>query len=263
MSIQVATTLNFANSAKIINLPDGTNPQDPATLAQLQSAVEGLAWKDSVRVATQANSNLAAPGAAIDGITMAANDRVLVRLQTAAAENGIYIYNGAAVPMTRALDANTANELEQAITMVEEGTSAAVSYRQTVVNFTLGTTAITWATFGSSAGPASTSSAGIVQLATQPEVDAGTDALKAVTPATLAASPLVVRKFNQNIGDGAATSYTVTHNLNTRDVTVDVVRTTGNFDTVLAEVQRTSVNAITVLFDVAPAANAFRVLIRA
>ena len=263
MPIQVATTLNFANSSKIINLPDGTNPQDPATVAQLQSAVEGLAWKDSVRVATQGNTNLAAPGAAIDGITLVANDRVLVRLQTAAAENGIYTFNGAAVPMTRALDANTANELEQAITMVEEGTSAAVSYRQTAVNFTLGTTAVVWATFGSSSGPASASSAGIVQLATQVEVDAGTDALKVITPSGLANSAFGTRKFNQNIGDGAATSYTVTHNLNTRDVEVDVYRNSGNFDGVLVEVQRTSVNAIVILFDAAPAVNAFRVLVRA
>ena len=73
----------------------------------------------------------------------------------------------------------------------------------------------------------------------------------------------MVRKFNQNIGDGAATSYTVTHNLGTRDITVEVVRNSGVFDTVLAEVQRTSINAITVLFDTAPAANAYRVLIRA
>lgn len=263
MPILVATTLNFANNTKIINLPDGVNPQDAATVAQLQSAVEGLAWKDSVRVATQGNINLAAPGAAIDGITLATNDRVLVRLQTAPSESGIYIFNGAAVPMTRALDANTANELEQAITTVEEGTSATASFRQTAVNFTLGTTPIAWAAFGSSAGPASTTSAGVVQVATQLEVDAGADAFKVITPATLAASPVATRKFNQNIGDGAATSYTVTHNLNTRDVEVDVYRNSGNFDSVLAEVQRTSANAVTVLFDVAPAANAFRVLIRA
>ena len=87
--------------------------------------------------------------------------------------------------------------------------------------------------------------------------------MRFVTPLKLAASAFGTRKFNQNIGDGAATSYVVTHNLNTRDVEVDVYRNSGNFDTVLAEVQRTSLNAVTVLFDVAPTAAAFRVLVRA
>lgn len=263
MAIQIATTLNFANTSRIVNLPDGVSPQDAATVAQLQSAVEGLAWKDSARVAAQANTNLAAPGATVDGITLVANDRVLIRAQTVGAENGIYIFNGASVAMTRALDANTAPELEQAVVTVEEGTSNGVSYRQTAVNFALGTTSVVWAAFGTSAGPASASSAGIVQLATQVEVDSGVDALKVLTPATLAGSVFGTRKVNQNIGDGSATSYTVTHNLNTRDVKVDVYRNSGNFDGVLAEVQRTTVNSITILFDVAPAANAFRVLVRA
>lgn len=55
----------------------------------------------------------------------------------------------------------------------------------------------------------------------------------------------------------------MTHNLNTRDVTVEVFRNSGNYDSVLVEVQRTSVNAIAILFDTAPTANAYRVLVRA
>jgi hypothetical protein len=256
-------TLDFGNARKIVNLPDPSAAQDAATKAYVDSAVEGVAWKDSVRVSTQGNLSLATPGATIDGITMATNDRVLVRAQTAGAENGIYIWNGAAVAMTRALDASTAAELEQAITTVEEGTNAGVSYRQTVVNATLGTTTLSWTVFGQGAGAASDTSAGIVELATQAEVDAGTDTARAVTPAGLAGSVFATRKFSANIGDGSATSFTVTHNLNTRDVTVEVVRTSGNYDTVLVEVQRTSVNAVVVVFDAAPAANAYRVLIRA
>lgn len=263
MAIDVQRTLDFGNARKAINLPNPTNAQDAATKSYVDSAVEGLSWKDSVRVATQANINLTSPGAAVDGVTMAANDRVLVRAQTAGAENGIYIWNGAAVAMTRSLDCSTADELEQAITTVEEGTSAGVTFRQSVVNATLGTTTLTWSTFGASVPTATTSTSGTVTLATQGEVDTGTDANKAVTPATLKGSVWATQKYNTNVGDGSATSYVITHNLNSRDVEVEVYRNSGNYDTVLVEIQRTSVNSITLLFDTAPAANAYRVMVRA
>lgn len=263
MAIDVKRTLDFGGVARILALPDALTPQEPATLAQLNARVEGLAQKDNVRVATQGNINLAAPGAAVDGITMVASDRVLVRAQTTQTENGIYIWNGAAVLMTRAVDASTFDELESALVPVDEGTNAGQTWRQTAVNGVLGTNNVLWVQFGTGAAAASETSAGVAEIATQPETDLGTDDLRFVTPLKLATSPFATRKFNTNIGDGSATSYVVTHNLISRDVLVEVVRNSGNFDTVLAEVQRTSVNAVTVVFDVAPAINAFRVLVRA
>lgn len=83
-----------------------------ANIAQLNRAIEGLVWN----AATQANINLASPGAVIDGVTMAANDRVLVRAQTASAENGLYLWTGATTPMTRASDAGTFDEFENTVT---------------------------------------------------------------------------------------------------------------------------------------------------
>jgi hypothetical protein len=262
MALDVQSTLDFGGARRIVNLPDAVNPQEPATLAQLRAQVEGLAWKDNARVATQGNISLASPGATIDGITMVANDRVLVRANTAPAENGIYIWNGAAVPMTRSLDANSAEELESAVVTVDEGTSAGSTFRQSTVNFVLGTGGVVWGSFGTAAGPASDTSAGVAELATQAEVDAGTDTTRIVTPARLAASPFASRRFAANFGDGSATSYVLTHNLNTFDVQTEVFRNSGNRDTVLVEVRRTSVNAVTIITDTPPAVDAFRCVIR-
>jgi hypothetical protein len=261
MPRNIFTDFDFQGASKVTGLPAPTASGDAATKGYVDSAVEGLAWKDSCRVSTQANLNLTSPGATIDAITMASGDRVLVRAQTAGAENGIYIWNGAAVAMTRALDANTFPELEQATTTVEEGTSAGVTYRQTAVNGTLGSTAVSWTVMGTSAPTASTTQSGIMRLGTQAEVDAGTAADLAVSPQTLAGWSGRMRKFPANVGDGSATSYTVTHNLNTRDVLVRVFPNSGTFDDVEVDVQRPSVNTVTVIFATAPAANAFRVVV--
>lgn len=252
--------LDFANASKILNLPDPTLAQHPATKAYVDAAIEGLAWKDSVRVATQSNISISAPGATIDSISMVSGDRFLVRSQSTASENGIYVWNGAAVAATRANDCNTAAELEQAITTVEEGTSAGVSYRQTSINFTLGSSSISWTVFGASAGSASTSSAGIVTIATQAEVDAGTDTVKVVTPATLNAFASRVKKYAATFGDGSQTQYDITHNLNTNDVQVEVyLVSTG--ESVIVDVKRTSVNVVRINFSAAPALNAYRVVV--
>ena len=67
--------------------------------------------------------------------------------------------------------------------------------------------------------------------------------------------------FKGSIGDGSATSYTVTHNLGTRDVLVELYDA-SSYETVIADVTRTSTSVVTVAFTVAPASNDIRVLIR-
>lgn len=263
MARSILSDQDHGGVARILSLPNPTVDQEAATKAYVDSAVEGLAWKDSARVATQSNLNLAAPGATIDGVTMVAGDRVLVRAQSSAPENGIYIWNGAATPMTRALDSSTSAELEQAVLTVEEGTSAGTSYRQTSVNFTLGSGAVAFTQFGASAGAASETSAGIIEIATQAETDAGSDDARALTPAKLAGWSGRKLKYAANFGDGSATSFTFTHNFNTRDVQVEIYRNSGDYDTVIAEVRRTSVNAVQVVVASAPTSNQFRVVILA
>jgi hypothetical protein len=260
---QVLTTLDFNNSGRIINLPDGSNPQDAATVAQLRAAIEGLAQKDDVRVRTASNISLASPGATLDGVTMVVNDRVLVSAQTAAVDNGIYIWNGAAVPMTRSADASTGAELLSAIVPVTEGTSAGTVWRQTAVNITLGTTAIAFVAFGTVAAQASESTAGIAEIATQAETDTGTDDQRIVTPAKLANWAGRLRRFTQTIGDGTATQFTLTHNFNTRDIDVTVRRASGNFDQVIVDIDYPTVNTARITFAAAPAAGAFQAFLQA
>lgn len=263
MSIPVRSDQDYLNISRIINHPPSVANGQVVVHEQLLSAIEGLAHKDSARVATQANINLAAPGATIDGITMVSGDRVLVRSQTAPAENGIYIFNGAATPMTRAPDASTFDELEAATLSVEEGTSVNLSYRQSAINGTLGTTGVTFAPFGTGAPAASETQAGVVELATAAETTAGVSNSLAVTPASLAGSVFANKTFAATIGDGTATSYAVTHNFNTRDVQVQAWETSGLFREVFVQKQLTSVNAVTIVFSSAPAAGAIRIVVKA
>ena len=83
----------------------------------------GLDFKDSVRVASTANVTVSGPGAAIDGITLSSGDRVLLKNQSTASQNGIYVFNGAASALTRATDADANAEVTAGMfVFVEEGT---------------------------------------------------------------------------------------------------------------------------------------------
>ncbi len=86
----------------------------------------GLDFKDSVRVASTANVNLSAPGASIDGVSLSSGDRVLLKDQSTATQNGIYSWNGASSTMTRTTDADSSTEVTSGLfVFVEEGTANA------------------------------------------------------------------------------------------------------------------------------------------
>jgi hypothetical protein len=72
---------------------------------------------------------------------------------------------------------------------------------------------------------------------------------------------VVVRKYAVSVGNGSATSYTVTHSLNTQDVTVAVYDNSSPYAEVICDIQHTSTSAITVLFSVAPTTNQYRVVV--
>lgn len=261
MARKFFTDLDLQSTSKVINVPTPTSAGDAVPKSYVDSAVEGLAWKDSARVGTQSNINLSSPGSTIDGITMSSQDRVLVRNQSTQSQNGIYVWNGAAVAMTRSLDASTFAELEQAIITVEEGTDAGTTWRQTEINGTIDSSNVIFTSFAAAAPAASETTAGIAELATQAEVDAGTDDLRIVTPLKLASWSGRIKKYSTDIGDGSATSYTITHSLNTRDVIIRVFPNSGNYDDVEVDVYRPSTTTATLVFATAPGVNAYRVVV--
>lgn len=123
-----------------------------ASSAELTAAIAGLDFKASVRVATTGNVNLATDlenGDTIDGVVLATGDRVLVKSQTAPAENGIYIVpaSGAA---SRATDMDAWTEIPGAFVAVEVGTANADSVWLATANQggSLGSTAVTFTQFG-------------------------------------------------------------------------------------------------------------------
>lgn len=235
------TNLLDANGFKLTNVADGTNPQDAATVAQLNAAVQGYSWKQPVRVATTANITLSG-AQTIDGVSVVAGDRVLVKNQTAGSANGIYV--AATGAWTRATDFDTGAEALGAATFVSEGTAQGNSIwlNGTDGPITIGTTALTFVQVGG--GSAYSAGNGII-----------------ISGGVISADPAVVaRKASATIGDGTATTLTVTHGLNTQDIAVSIKEVTTNAG-VIADWVANGVNTVQLTFGTAPTTGQYRVTV--
>ena len=102
---------------------------------------------------------------------------------------------------------------------------------------------------------ASATNPGVVELATTAEALAGTDTTRAVTSAGLAA-----RSYRAAIGNGSATAFNVDHGLGTRDVTVQMYDA-SSYETVYAQIVRSTTARVVVTFNAAPANNDIIILI--
>ena len=101
---------------------------------------------------------------------------------------------------------------------------------------------------------------GIAEIATQSETNTGTDDSRIVTPLKLN-TYINARSFAANVGNGSATSYAVTHGMNSIDVIV-MIKDNSTLEEVFADITITDVNTVTVAFASAPASNAYRVIIK-
>jgi hypothetical protein len=308
------------NSQKIVSLADPVDPQDAATKAYVDAARSGLDVKQSVRVATTENlDNLTSSGTSIytiDGVTLANGDRILVKNQTTASENGIWravlngtLGSGGYFTFTRTDDANSSAEVTAGMfTFVSEGTVNADSGWVLTTNdtITLGTTALTFAQFSGAgqivAGDGLTKTGNTLNaVGTADRITVNADSidiastyvgqtsittLGTITTGTWNGSTIAVG----NGGTGATTAagaktnlgfmtryaasnellvpssgivtWAVTHNLGTKDVTVQVYDLATDAD-VEVDVVRTSTSVVTLSWVAGAnvAADSYRVVV--
>lgn len=130
-------------SGQVLATPVGST--DIANKLYVDSTAAGLSWKQPVAVATTVNITLSGLQL-IDGYTTLPGDRVLVKNQGTASENGIYIASSG--PWSRSEDANSWNELVSAITFIEFGGQLSTAwYCSAQPGGTLGVTPVNWSNF--------------------------------------------------------------------------------------------------------------------
>jgi hypothetical protein len=136
---------------KLVNVGDPAAGTDGANKQYVDALVRGLSWKQSVVAASTANVTLSSAPATLDGVTLTLNDRVLLKNQTAAAENGVYVYASTGAALTRATDSDTATKLIGATVTVTKGSTLADKvFRLVTDDVTLETTALVWTEVGGS-----------------------------------------------------------------------------------------------------------------
>lgn len=143
----------------LTNLADPVGSQDAVTLAYLQARLNGLTPKAPVRAASLADVDLgvAADPSPFDGVTLANGDRVLLKNQTAPAQNGIYVAVTAIDPTTwiRSTDMDSltpVDEVNGAWVAVREGSQAGQVFVQYGTVATIGTDPINFSYFNPIAG---------------------------------------------------------------------------------------------------------------
>lgn len=178
---------------QITNIGDAVADVDVPSWGQVRtlvnSAISNLDYKGSVRLASTSNISIASAPATLDGVTLAAGNRILLKDQAAAAQNGIWVFAAAGQPLTRAADADADTEVTPGLWVtVEEGAANADTawWITTDGPITIGTTAIVFSQF------------------------------------PLASGGSTVQDFSALGPPSASSTWVVTHNLGTKNVLVQV-----------------------------------------
>lgn len=155
----IATEIEQVAAVDTEILALGQIVSDIQTLAANINAIssDSSVWKQSVRVSTVENGDLAtafAAGQTVNGVVLVADDRVLLKDQTAAAENGIYVVPASGAP-TRANDFDNGTDVAQgAVIFIEEGASNSNKLFSLATSgaITIGTTDLTFSELSGSGG---------------------------------------------------------------------------------------------------------------
>jgi hypothetical protein len=269
---------------KLTSVATPTASTDAANKQYVDDVAQGLNIHAASYAATTANLNAtydngtAGVGAtltnagtqavfSVDSVSPSINARILVKNQTATAENGIYTLTTVGSVstnwvLTRATDFDTAAEMAGGdFTFVDAGsTFANTGWVMVDEVTTVGTDPVVFQQF-SGAGTYTASDGVLLTGNNFTGVVVASGGLTVGATGFALDTAIAVRKYAASVGDGTATSYTVTHSLNTKDVTVAVYDNSSPYAEVICDVQHTSTSAITLLFSVAPTSNQYRVVV--
>lgn len=283
-----------ADDYKITGLADPQDPQDAANKRYVDNAISGLDWKQAVNLLVDSNiSDLTNMAGTYDGHAVTTSDagyRFLLTGQSTASENGIYVASlvSGNLSLSRADDADTYEELVGAAVFVMEGTqygnTSWVQSNHYITNFSNQE----WSQFSGSGTMVAGSGIAIdgLEVSFDPTADGGLNAngsIKLATDSGLSTSSsglqvnvgtglevngdtvefaagYGVRKHSETIGDNSNTSFVISHNFNTYDVTVSVFENSSKAE-IITDVVHSNVNNITVSFAYPPTTNEYRVVV--
>ena len=225
-------SVSAGNGIQVISGVVSIDETYTATRAYVDAVAQGLFVLGSARAASDANIDLTGTTSIVGGVTLADLDRVLIKDQDTATENGIYIYDIATTSLIASTNLEDIALKEGSFVFVEEGVNAARGY--IVTNYVAGAT--TWTQF--SAAGEYTAGTGISIQGTSISLDT--------------ANGYGSRIYSTVIqGTQSATSFTIAHNFNTKAISARVYDAIAG-DDVEVDITRPTVNTIAVGFASAP-----------
>ena len=280
------------NGGKAFYGSAATAGNEIAKISDIQASSSGLSWKQAVHLFASSNISLTgdATTTSVDGhsLSTANSYRILLTNQSTPTENGIYdiAVSSGTYTLTRSSDADNVTELIGAALFVMEGTTYGSTSWVQSNHYSNTYDDLTWVQFSGQGTYTGSDSIyldgnsinvvadgdrglnidgdgtyvkigdGIQFVGGNVSINPGTG-FDTTSGALEFASGYGVRKYTDEItGDNSTDSFAITHNLGTRDVTVQIYQSSGTPDTqwqdVEADIVRTSTNAVTISFASAP-----------